>query len=118
MSPVTAEDEFVLALTTVRATYGPESINEDELKEIVATEESRVADAAVLAELISSRMAGVQRIPVATDKPAPVSEPAVPDHSTPIPFPTGNSSHPLSIADFIDGMLSQEKRDVRKSTHH
>jgi len=116
MSPVTAEDEFLLALTAVRATYGTASINEDELKEIVATEESRVADATVIAELIASRLAA-QPPSDATNQPAAKAEPSTPSLPTPIPFPTGNSSSPLSIADLIDGMLSQEKRDVRQPTH-
>ncbi len=109
MSPVTAEDEFLLALATARATYGPASINEDDLKEIVATEESRVADASVIAELIASRLAAQQpTAPAAAPHPATARTPSAP------PFSTGNSSSPLSIADLIDGMLSQEKRDVRQ----
>jgi len=117
MSPVTAEDEFLVALTTVRATYGPASINETDLKEIVATEESRVADAAVLAELITTRITVQQAQPTARP-PAPShsSEGAGPSRPTPIPFPVTSSAAPFSIADLIDGMIAQEKRDVRKPT--
>jgi hypothetical protein len=117
MSPVTAEDEFLVALTTVRATYGPASINETDLKEIVATEESRVADAAVLAELIATRMAVQQTQPAAQPAaPSRAAEGASPSRSAPIPFPVTPSASPFSIADLIDGMLAQEKRDVRKPT--
>jgi len=115
MSPVTAEDEFLVALATVRATYGPISINETDLKEIVATEESRVADAAVIAELIATRMAG-QQIPSAAAQPSPSShalEGASPFPPTPMPITVTPSAAPFSIADLIDGMLAQEKRDVR-----
>jgi hypothetical protein len=116
MSPVTAEDEFVLALTTVRATYGTASINENDLKEIVATEESRVADASVIAELLASRLAA-QEPPsaTATTPPSSTAVTNAPSLPTPIPFPTRNSSSPLSVADLIDGLLTQEKRDVRES---
>jgi hypothetical protein len=117
MPPRTAEDEFLLALTTVRATYGPTSINETDLKEIVATEESRVADATVIAELISSRIAAQgSRSPFASDLyPQPEEKPTK-GLPTPIPFPTSNTASPLNIADLLDGMLAQEKRDVRKPT--
>ena len=115
MSPMTAEDEFLLALTTVRATYGPISINENDLKEIVATEESRVADATVIAELISLRMVAHEtRTPFATSQAATPEEKSTSGLPTPIPFPTNNSASPLNIADLLDGMLAQEKRDVRK----
>jgi len=120
MSPITAEDEFLLALATARATYGPASINEDDLKEIVATEESRVADASVIAELLASRLAA-QPPPAPATAPQPVTlgTPSAPRATTPTapPFQTGNSSSPPSIADLIDGMLSQEKRDVRQPAH-
>lgn len=112
MSPVTAEDEFGLALTTVRATYGPASINEEDLKDIVATEESRVADAAVLADLISSRL-GTKHPASQPAFPSAPEDQASPSLTTPIPFPTGGSSSPLNIADLLGGMLNQEKRDVR-----
>ena len=112
---MTAEDEFLLALTTVRATYGPASINETDLKEIVATEESRVADATVIAELLSLRL-NVQdtRTPFASNHTPQPEQNSTTSLPTPIPFPTSNSTSPLSIADLLDGMLSQEKRDVRK----
>jgi hypothetical protein len=120
MSPITAEDEFLLALTTVRATYGTASVDENDLKDIVSTEESRIADAAVLAELISTRLGAVQAQSPATTGTAPQAAPngktAAPNLPTPIPFPSGCSTPPLSIADLIDGMLTQEKRDVRTAS--
>jgi len=117
MSPVTAEDEFLIALTTVRATYGTGSIGENDLKDIVATEESRVADAAVLAELISSRLAAAQpsAATVESSSTTHTTDQTAPSLHTPIPFPSSGSTPQLSIADLIDGMLTQEKRDVRTS---
>ncbi len=116
---MTAEDEFVVALTTVRATYGPTSANEEDLKEIVSTEESRVADATVIAELIASRLAIAQTSqPTAPLTPftKPAQEKTSPSLPTPISFPTSApaSTSPLSVADLLDGMLAQERRDVRK----
>lgn len=119
MSPITAEDEFVLALTTVRATYGTENIGENDLKDIVAIEESRVADAAVLAELISSRLAAAPlSAPFEHSAAAAMPSMAAPSLPTPIPFPSSSTTPQLSIADLIDGMLTQEKRDVRTTTKH
>jgi hypothetical protein len=115
VSPVTAEEEFLVALTTVRATYGTASINETDLKDVLAIEESRVADAVVIAELIAARI-NAQQIQTAV-QPSPLyqaQEDTRPPLPTPIPFPASASTPPLSIADLIEGMLVQEKRDVRK----
>lgn len=117
MSPVTAEDEFLLALMTVRATYGTASIGENDLKDLVATEESRVADAAVLADLIASRLAAAQPPTPAVDN-EPFTSQTASGLPTPIPFPSAGSTPPLGIADLIDGMLAQEKRDVRTRPKH
>ena len=117
---MTAEDEFVLALTTVRATYGPISASEADLKEIVSTEESRVADAVVIAELIAARLAAAQAAlptaPIPATSATLVDRGTAPSFPTPIPFPTttNGSNPPLSVADLLDGMLAQERRDVRK----
>lgn len=116
MTPATAEEEFLQALTGVRATYGVTSIDEDTLKEIVATEENRVADAFVIAELIASRISALQPT-AASISSTPKTASSTTPPSAPNPFPTGNSSSPLNIADFIDGMLSQEKRDVHQPAH-
>ena len=115
MSPVTAEEEFLLALTTVRATYGTASINETDLKDIVTIEESRVADAVVIAELIATRINAQQTQTGAQPSTfSQAQEDTSPPLPTPIPFPSSASTPPLSIADLIEGMLTQERRDVRK----
>lgn len=106
----------MLALTSVRATYGVTSIDEEALKKIVATEENRIADAFVIAELIASRLAAQQPVAIPISSTPKTASSTTPP-SAPNPFPTGNSSSPLSIADFIDGMLSQEKRDVHQPAH-
>jgi hypothetical protein len=115
MSPVTAEEEFLIALTTVRATYGTASINETDLKDVLGIEESRVADAVVIAELIAARINAQQ--PETAGQSSPLS--VAPEETrqplpTPIPFPSSAPTPPLSVADLIEGMLIQEKRDVRK----
>jgi hypothetical protein len=119
MSPITAEEEFLLALTTVRATYGTASINETDLKDVLAIEESRVADAVVIAELIAARINAQQ--PETASPPSPLSQAQIdtrPPLPTPIPFPTSASTPPLSVADLIEGMLTQERRDVRKPSQN
>ena len=111
-----------MALTTVRATYGTASASEADLKEIVSTEESRVADAAVIAELIAARLAPPSLAKTSIDA-APSTQPSEesnpPSLPTPIPFPVSSTTaSPLSIADLLDGMLAQEKRDVRHPAHN
>ncbi|MFT3781707.1 MAG: hypothetical protein QM790_06775 [Nibricoccus sp.] len=120
LSPVTAEDEFIAALTTVRATYGPASVDENDLKEIVALEESRVADAAVLAELIASRISTTHPFAQPLSN-SPAQQKSSPPASVPskVSAPQPALATPsLNIADLIDGMLMQEKRDPRTSGHH
>ncbi len=120
LSPVTAEDEFLAALTTVRATYGPASVDENDLREVVAIEESRVADAAVLAELIASRISTASPIPPASSGTRPTISAGATAIASSLP-PTGTppvAPPSLNIADLIDGMLMQEKRDVRTSSNH
>jgi hypothetical protein len=115
MSPVTAEEEFLIALTTVRATYGTASINETDLKDVLAIEESRVADAVVIAELIAARINTQQmEMAVSTSPLSEAQEESYAPLPTPVPFSTKASTPPLSVADLIEGMLVQEKRDVRK----
>lgn len=108
----------MLALDNVRTSYGAANIDESTLRETIAAEENRVADAAILAELIASRLSLATHQPPAQPQPAPKAVANTLPIPTSIPFPSGNSSSPLSIADFIDGMLSQEKRDIGQPTHH
>jgi hypothetical protein len=114
-----AEEEFLVALRTVRATYGSASINETDLKEIVAIEESRVADASVIADLLAARINTLQPQPaIQLSAVSSIPEDVRPSLPTPPPFPSSRSASPLSIADLIDGMLTQEKRDVRSPAQH
>lgn len=121
MPPRNADEEFHLALNAVRDSYGLDSVCDDDLNDIIATEESRVADAAVLAELISARLA----VALPTPPPAataPLRPPATfqstPSPPTPVPAPSGASSPRLDVADLIDGMLAQEKRETKTSKKH
>ncbi|MFT3866920.1 MAG: hypothetical protein QM715_00350 [Nibricoccus sp.] len=115
MSPDIADEEFRLALNTVRATYNSVNISDTDLDAVVAVEENRVADAAVLAQLISSQLAAISPAGLPVQKPAfPASETAA-SLPTPIPFPSGGSAPSLNVADLIDGMLAQEKRDLKTS---
>lgn len=102
MPPLTAEDEFLLALAAVRATYGPDSANEDDLHEIVGIEESRVADAAVVAELVASRLAMVSAAPRAAAREDARNVPE-----------SGGSNPPFNVIDLIGSLVAQERRDVR-----
>jgi hypothetical protein len=113
--PTAAESEFLSALNTVKETFGTISVNETDLREVVASEASRVADAVVLVELIASRLTARElQIPALAVRPIDQPEHSAPPLSPPIPFPVSPADQPLNIADLLDGMLSQEKRDTRR----
>jgi hypothetical protein len=106
-----AEEEFLRALESVRASSSHLQIHEQELREIVSVEEHRVADAAILAELIASKMTVAQAIsPSATTEPTATPTTVTARANTPSAPVAQKPAVPLGIADFIDGMLAQEKQ--------
>ncbi|ATC62801.1 hypothetical protein CMV30_01810 [Nibricoccus aquaticus] len=113
------------ALATVRAAHGPDSIHENDLLDLYRAEQLRVTDAALLAELLAPKLAAFLRNhglssspfpgftpPSAAPFPAPQSAPARSPLSASSPLPAAPAG-PLGIADLLDGMLEQDRRDER-----
>ena len=75
------------------------------VRQIADAEDKRVADAAVLAQLLAPHLQGHGYGSVPDEKIVAFEPPAE---------PAGPASGPLSIADMIDGMLAQERRAASK----
>lgn len=90
---------FVAALKAVRvhSTPGPET--EERLQTVLAAEESRVADADALADLLMPLLVKHLRNAPLAAAPVPQSRPAK----------TSAAAEAPSVADFIDDMLAQER---------
>jgi hypothetical protein len=104
------ENELAEAVRELQATQGPEALPESELQAMFAREERRVAEAAIMAELLVPRL--VRAWPAA-------SGPAVAGNSRPVPFsspaavraaaPAGSPD----IPDLLDAMLAAERNSRR-----
>lgn len=84
------------ALATAHAACG-----EARIADFMAAEEAKVADARMLAELLAPLLATELNL---SFTPSPAAVPALQR-----PAPSPPHSEPLSIADFIDGMIAQEQ---------
>lgn len=120
------ETDFLGALADVRARFGDDTPPEAELWEVVVEEEKRVADAAVVAELLLPRLSELLRERPTRTAPIPERE------SVPPPPPatetvrsqtlrtevstTPARAQPPGIADLLEGMLDQERADIRNRT--
>jgi hypothetical protein len=116
------DDDLSQALSSIRTTYGIESVHENDLLDLYRTEYTRVADASLLAELIAPKIAARLRAEgTFTDAPPSQSaSPARPPTSPAAPRPLSASSTlpaapaaPPGIADLLDGMLEQDREDER-----
>jgi hypothetical protein len=97
--------EFSAAMESIHAHGDANSV-----APLLAAEDARIADAVALAEvlapLLASRLAAVQGAvpPAVSSRTKPVRrEPVVPGGASPSP----------TVADFIDGMLAQDRADSR-----
>jgi hypothetical protein len=116
------DHDLAEALATVRAAHGPDSIHENDLLDLFRAEQLRVTDAALLAELLAPKLAaflrttGLSASPFAESiaRPAPPASaaPARPPLSASSPLPAAPAGPP-GIADLLDGMLEQDRRDER-----
>jgi hypothetical protein len=97
--------ELMTLLAAIRAPGESDAAITERLNAIFAAEAERVANAAVLAEIL---------VPMLTEQLRPLAA----SSSAPIPVPTSVVAPPLakpkqprpaSIADFIDDMIAQEK---------
>ena len=108
------KNEYANALRDHRLAHGPETLPEIELKALFVTEEKRVADAMVLAELLIPQL--TKSFPSAAGGSANPMQPrpgsASPSgHDTATPFPRAAAAAGVSpiIADLLDAMLASER---------
>lgn len=98
----------------IRAQHGEDALPEERLRAIFAREQARVADAGVLAELLS------QSILVAPNAPAPVNAGATAPAPSGLPANSpslrAKPTAPPAIADLLDDMLAQDAEARRKRT--
>lgn len=104
------------AIRDLRLVAGPDALTDAELKSIYATEERRVADASVLAELLVPRL--VASLPAAGATPRSPAPMPRPEPDAPVERPT--TANPLGgvpdIPDLLDAMLSSERSAARRSS--
>lgn len=115
------ESDFLDALAEVRARFGDDAPPEADLWEVVVEEEKRVADAAVVAELLFPKLAELLRQRPSLPAPAPPREDVPrprPAAETPRtePATTPPRGQPPGIADLLEGMLDQERAEIRNRT--
>lgn len=104
------QNEFAAALRDLLLVHGPELLSESELLEIFRTEEKRVADAAVLAELIVPQLVRALSTAPLSLSPARPGAAASSARDTSIPFSrTAAAGTSPMIADLLDAMLASER---------
>lgn len=115
--------EFAAARSAAEATLGkPGETSATEiptrLQALLATEEARVADAFLLAEVLAPLIAAqIASTPAAVAGASLAREPRVAPAAPSRPPVARQRDDPApSIADLIDGMLGQERRDHSPST--
>lgn len=98
------------AIAAIRTTSAPDAALEQKLEATFAAESERVANAAVLAELLAPLIA--QQQPASEPgRPARIHEPAGETPALPVPPPARGD--PADIAHFIDEMIAQEQPTPR-----
>jgi len=104
------QNEFVPTLRELLLRHGPELLSERELLEIFRVEEKRVADAAVLAELITPQLARALASASSALSPVRAGAGATNVRDTSIPFSrTAAAGTSPMIADLLDAMLAAER---------
>lgn len=98
------------AVRDFRLEHGPETLPESELQALFVREEQRVAEAAILSELLLPRLVDALPVPAGRNRPPPPSaraEPAPPrQHTEP-------AAAPPAIPDLLDAMLAAERHGRR-----
>lgn len=106
--------KFSEALDVIEQFAGPGPVTEARVQSLLAAEDERVAQASVLAELLTPLLVERLREIFLPDRAQPLSEksPAVDSPAgAPANFPGVKPAHSSAptIADFIEGMLAQER---------
>lgn len=92
-----------------RLAHGPEALPESELQAMFAVEERRVAEAAILSELLVPRLAACFPADPASVRSAPPGAARGGVSAEPPPSPAG----PPVISDLLDAMLAAERNTGR-----
>ena len=110
------EADFQQALIEIHTRFGADTLTEEDLWEIVRVEEKRVTDAFVLAELLLPRLLTVLRAKL----PGLAAPSLAPLPATASPEPRASPpAAPLGIADLLEGMLDQQRSELRsRPSHH
>ena len=104
------QNEFAAALRELVLLHGPELLSERELLDIYRAEEKRVADAAVLAELLAPPLIRALSTASVSLSPARPNAAATNGRDTSIPFSrTAVEGASPMIADLLDAMLASER---------
>jgi hypothetical protein len=104
------------AIAAIRTTSAPEAALEQKLEATFAAESERVANAAVLAELLAPLMAQQPQPEQERGRPARIPEPAGETPVVPVPVPPPARRDPADIAHFIDEMIAQEQPAPRRGS--
>ena len=101
--------DLARAIETLRAESGDsDEAIQKRLDAIMVIEEERVANAAVLAELLAPMLGGSTPASFAA---AAIHPPATLAHELPVTGSAPERPRPVNIADFIDEMLAQERAE-------
>jgi hypothetical protein len=104
------EHELADAVREFRLRLGPEALPESELRGLFAVEEQRVAEAAILSELLLPRL--VDALPVHAGRARSLPPPAR-DEPSPPPRKPEPAAGPPAIPDLLDAMLAAERHGRR-----
>lgn len=107
------ETELANAVRDVRLAQGPDALPESELQAMFATEERRVAEAAILTELLLPRL--VEALPASTGPMGvaaarTIARPPLAEVAARVTAPTGSPA----IPDLLDAMLAAERNSRRQ----
>lgn len=103
------ENQLATAVRDCRLAQGPDALPEGELQAMLATEERRVAEAAIMAELLAPRLAGAWP---AASGPAVAVSPRTATFSPPSARANAPPGSP-AIPDLLDAMLAAERNSRR-----
>lgn len=110
------ENDFATAVRDLRLAEGPDAVTAEELQAMFAAEEERVANAAVLAELLVPQLRGALADGAGPSPAATVSA----RRETPAPFAVARVTEPVAgspaITDLLDAMLAADGAARRQSS--
>jgi hypothetical protein len=101
------QDELGTAVRDLRLAHGLEVVRDEELQELFAREEQRVADAVILAELLAPRLAAAR--PSAPAVHVTTTAPVRREDFSPAPRVVESGAGSTAIPDLLDAMLAADR---------